>query len=151
MELTELKKNYEKIDKKLEELWRLLWLWQKSKSERRTRKKTTRRKGVWDNKELRESVFSHLSNINAILENIISYKGDFENALDLIELLSSEQDEELEKTLETDYKELEEKVNQFEDIYLLFDNEYDENSCTIDIHSGAGGTREDLWLGRNVI
>ena len=55
-----------------------------------------------------------------------------------------EQDEELERTLETDYKELEEKVNQFE-IYLLFDNEYDENSCTIDIHSGAGGTEACDW------
>ena len=93
---------------------------------------------------MRENVFSHLSNINAILENIISYKGDTKNALDLIELLSSEQDEELEKTLENDYKELEEKVNQFE-IYLLFDNEYDENSCTIDIHSGAGGTEACDW------
>ena len=35
-------------------------------------------------------------------------------------------------------------INQFE-IYLLFDNEYDENSCTIDIHSGAGGTEACDW------
>lgn len=44
MELAELKKNYEKIDKKLEEFWRLLWLWQKSQRKRRIRKKTTRRR-----------------------------------------------------------------------------------------------------------
>ena len=55
--------------------------------------------GFWDNKELRENVFSKLSNINAILENIISYKGDTKNALDLIELLSLEPDNELEETL----------------------------------------------------
>ena len=46
--------------------------------------------GFWDNKELRESVFSHLSNINAILENIISYKGDTKNALDLIEFANGD-------------------------------------------------------------
>ena len=100
--------------------------------------------GFWDNKELRESVFSKLSNINAILENIISYKGDTKNALDLIELLSLEPDNELEETLIKDYDKLKEEVEQFE-IYLLFDNEYDANSCTIDIHSGAGGTEACDW------
>ena len=100
--------------------------------------------GFWDNKELRESVFSKLSNINAILENIISYKGDTKNALDLIELLSLEPDNELEETLIKDYDKLKEEVEQFE-IYLLFDSEYDTNSCTIDIHSGAGGTEACDW------
>ena len=74
--------------------------------------------GFWDNKELRESVFSKLSNINAILENIISYKGDTKNALDLIELLSLEPDNELEETLIKDYDKLKEEVEQFE-IYLI--------------------------------
>ena len=100
--------------------------------------------GFWDNKELRESIFSKLSNINAILENIISYKGDTKNALDLIELLSLEPDNELEETLIKDYDKLKEEVEQFE-IYLLFDSEYDTNSCTIDIHSGAGGTEACDW------
>ncbi len=93
---------------------------------------------------MRESVFSELSNINAILENIISYKGDTKNALDLIELLSLEPDNELEETLVKDYDKLKEEVEQFE-IYLLFDSEYDANSCTIDIHSGAGGTEACDW------
>ena len=100
--------------------------------------------GFWDNKELRESVFSKLSNINAILENIISYKGDTKNALDLIELLSLEPDAELEETLVKDYDKLKGEVEEFE-IYLLFDSEYDANSCTIDIHSGAGGTEACDW------
>ena len=89
---------------------------------------------------MRESVFSELSNINAILENIISYKGDTKNALDLIELLSLEPDNELEETLVKDYDKLKEEVEQFE-IYLLFDSEYDANSCTIDIHSGSWWNR----------
>ena len=93
---------------------------------------------------MRESVFSELSNINAILENIILYKGNTKNALDLIELLSMEPDNELEETLVKDYDKLKEEVEQFE-IYLLFDSEYDANSCTIDIHSGAGGTEACDW------
>lgn len=62
----------------------------------------------------------------------------------MIELLSLEPDNELEETLIKDYDKLKEEVEQFE-IYLLFDNEYDANSCTIDIHSGAGGTEACDW------
>ena len=62
---------------------------------------------------MRENVFSHLSSINAILENIISYKGDTKNALDLIELLSLEPDNELEETLIKDYDKLKEEVEEY--------------------------------------
>ena len=76
--------------------------------------------------------------------NIKKQKGDTINNLELLELLETDTDETLEKTLEEEYNQLEKQVEELQ-ILLLLSKEYDKSSCVIDIHAGAGGTEACDW------
>jgi len=64
--------------------------------------------------------------------------------LDLRELIASENDENLLKSVEDSSKELEEELLAFE-LRVKLDSEHDENSAIVSIHAGAGGTESCDW------
>ena len=93
----------------------------------------------WNDKETAENVINELKELKNITEDISYLKRDINDYLELIDITDEEEINEL-----VDINKLTETVNKLE-IFLLLSGEYDSNNCTMEIHSGAGGTEACDW------
>ena len=98
----------------------------------------------WDNKEKADLTLKDISELKNLTQDIKKLKEDTENNLDLVELLLVEKDEELIHNLEDEVKNQNKKLEELS-ILLLLNGPYDKNNCTLEVHSGAGGTEACDW------
>ena len=98
----------------------------------------------WDNKEEADKIIKSVSELKNITEDIKNIRKNNQNNLDLIELLLVEKDEEIIHNLELEAKKETEELEKLS-ILLLLNGPYDKNNCTLEIHSGAGGTEACDW------
>jgi len=77
--------------------------------------------------------------LKTITTDITSVKEEINDDLELLDLTSDDELEEL-----FNIEELTKAVDKLE-IFLLLNGEYDKNNCTMEIHSGAGGTEACDW------
>ena len=98
----------------------------------------------WDDKEKADLTLKDIQELKNLTQDIKKLKEDTENNLELIELLLVEKDDELLQNLELDIKN---EIKQLEklSVLLLLNGPYDKNNCTLEIHSGAGGTEACDW------
>ena len=98
----------------------------------------------WDNKEEADKTIKAISELKNLTQDIQNIKNSNQNNLDLIELLLVEKDDYLLHNLEEEVKK---EVNELEklSILLLLSGSYDKNNCTLEVHSGAGGTEACDW------
>ncbi len=85
-----------------------------------------------------------VTELKKLTENIKKLTDDNRNNLDLIELLLEEKNDELIHNLEEEIQK-ETKLVEELSILLLLNGPYDKNSCTLEVHSGAGGTEACDW------
>ena len=78
------------------------------------------------------------------IENYKKIKKEFDSNYEIIDLLRTENDEELEKELINNIKLLEKEVSKLE-ITTLLSEKYDSNNAIITLHPGAGGTEAQDW------
>ena len=98
----------------------------------------------WNNKEHSESVVSELNNLKNTINSVSQVKNEISDALELIEMLKIESNDDVKKELEDSITNLENEVSSLE-INLLLSGEYDKCDSIIDIHPGAGGTESCDW------
>jgi len=98
----------------------------------------------WDNKEKADLTLKEISELKNLTQDIKNLKEETENSLELIELLLVEKDEELLHNLEEDAVNGAEKLEKLS-VLLLLSGPYDKNNCTLEVHSGAGGTEACDW------
>lgn len=98
----------------------------------------------WDNKEQADLTLKDISELKNLTQDIKSLKEETQNNLDLIELLLVEKDDELIHNLEEEALKQCEKLEKLS-ILLLLNGPYDKNNCTLEVHSGAGGTEACDW------
>ena len=98
----------------------------------------------WDNKEKADLTLKDISELKNLTQDIKKLKEDTENSRELTELLLVEKDDELIHNLEEEVKNENKKLEELS-ILLLLDGPYDKNNCTIEVHSGAGGTEACDW------
>lgn len=98
----------------------------------------------WNDKEHSESVVSELNNLKNTINSVSQIKTEINDALELIEMLKLENNDDIKKELENSITKLEDEVSSLE-INLLFSGEYDKCDAIIDIHPGAGGTESCDW------
>ena len=98
----------------------------------------------WNDKEHSESVVSELNNLKSIINSVSQVKKEISDALELIEMLKIESNDDVKKELEDSITNLENEVSSLE-INLLLSGEYDKCDSIIDIHPGAGGTESCDW------
>ena len=98
----------------------------------------------WDNKEQADIILKEISELKSLTQDIKNLKEETENNLELIELLLVEKDELLTQNLEEEVKKGTEKLKKLA-VLLLLNGPYDKNNCTLEIHSGAGGTESCDW------
>ena len=98
----------------------------------------------WNDKEHSESVVSELNNLKNTINSVSQVKKEISDALELIEMLKIESNDDVKKELEDSITNLEDEVSSLE-INLLLSGEYDKCDSIIDIHPGAGGTESCDW------
>ena len=98
----------------------------------------------WDDKEKAELTLKDIQELKNLTQDIKKLKEDTENNLELIELLLVEKDDELLQNLELDIKNETKQLEKLS-VLLLLNGPYDKNNCTLEIHSGAGGTEACDW------
>ena len=109
---------------------------------------------ILEEKTFEDGFWSNSSDSNIILKKIKEIKNDIKyytdidkqisDLIDLNELLSIENDEELEKQLISLSKSTSKLLDKFE-IQTLLSGKYDSNNAIITLHPGAGGTESQDW------
>ena len=98
----------------------------------------------WDDKEKADLTLKDIQELKNLTQDIKKLKEATENNLELIELLLVEKDDELLQNLELDIKNETKQLEKLS-VLLLLNGPYDKNNCTLEIHSGAGGTEACDW------
>ena len=99
--------------------------------------------GFWDDISRAEEVTKESKRVKDKLDrynNVVNKLDDIEVLYELME----EDDDESEKEIISEIKELEEEVNKYK-IEILLNGEYDKNNAILSLHVGVGGTDANDW------
>lgn len=98
----------------------------------------------WEDSQKSSAIFSQMSTIQKKTKLYEQLKSEFENLLELNELLLLERDSSLEKDLMANTQKMKVKMDDLE-VQTLLSGKYDANPAMITIHPGAGGTESQDW------
>ena len=98
---------------------------------------------IWNNVDYANKVNSELVNLKKTVSSFNNLSTKINDSISLLEILSSEDTNEL-KELETELNNIKNKINDLE-IETLLNGPYDNSSCYLEIHPGAGGTEACDW------
>lgn len=98
---------------------------------------------IWNNVDYANKVNSELVNLKKTVSSFNNLSAKINDSISLLEILSSEDTNEL-KELETELNNIKNKINDLE-IETLLNGPYDNSSCYLEIHPGAGGTEACDW------
>ena len=100
--------------------------------------------GFWNDKKSSEKTIEKLKNLKNIVDKAEALLNKINDLIELSNILIEENDEELLSQIEEDVKIIESEYSELE-TFLLFDGEYDDCNCILEIHPGAGGTESCDW------
>jgi peptide chain release factor 2 len=98
----------------------------------------------WDDQQAAQTVISEANALKDLVGEFTDLNDTYENLEVTYELLKEEPDEDFQKELVQEVKELTKKLNQFE-LQLLLNEPYDKNNAILELHPGAGGTESQDW------
>ena len=98
---------------------------------------------IWNNIDYANKVNSELVNLKKTVSSFNNLSTKINDSISLLEILSSEDTNEL-KELETELKNIKNEINDLV-IETLLNGPYDNSSCYLEIHPGAGGTEACDW------
>lgn len=98
----------------------------------------------WNNKEKADTIIKEMSELKNVTAGIKERKEKNQEEDELLDLLTLEEDTNLEHELEIEVKEEAKELEKLS-ILLLLNGPYDKNNCILEVHSGAGGTEACDW------
>ena len=98
---------------------------------------------IWNNIDYANKVNSELVNLKKTVSSFNNLSTKTNDSISLLEILSSEDTNEL-KELKKELKNIKNEINDLE-IETLLNGPYDNSSCYLEIHPGAGGTEACDW------
>ncbi len=98
----------------------------------------------WDDKDHADLVLKDISELRKLTSDIKKIRESNNNNIEICELLLVEKDEELSHNLEEEVIKESKKLEELS-VLLLLNGPYDKNNCTLEVHSGAGGTEACDW------
>jgi peptide chain release factor 2 len=98
----------------------------------------------WNNQQTAQTVINEANGLKEQVHQYMEMVEMQENLEISYELVREENDEDLREELETELKELMNKLNEYE-LQLLLSEEYDKNNAILELHPGAGGTESQDW------
>ena len=106
--------------------------------------KQTLAEDFWEDNQKSSIVYGKMNVLQKKINLYQSLKSDFDNLLELNELLLVEQEEDLAKDLVSNTKKLEKSIENLQTQTLL-SGKYDSSNALVTIHPGAGGTESQDW------
>lgn len=100
--------------------------------------------GFWDDMEASQKVLQKTKQLKDKVERYESLKGNWEDALTLIELANEENDDSMLGEVSVAAKKIEEELEQMT-LETLLSGPYDKNNAIMSFHAGAGGTEAQDW------
>lgn len=98
---------------------------------------------IWNNIDHANKVNSELVNLKKTVSSFNNLSTKINDSISLLDILSSEDKNEL-KELEIELNNIKNEINDLE-IETLLNGPYDNSSCYLEIHPGAGGTEACDW------
>lgn len=98
---------------------------------------------IWNNVDYANKVNSELVNLKKTVSSFNDLSTKINDSISLLDILSTEDTNEL-KELETELNNIKNEINDLE-IETLLNGPYDNSSCYLEIHPGAGGTEACDW------
>ena len=98
---------------------------------------------IWNNVDYANKVNSELVNLKKTVSSFNNLSTKINDSISLLDILSNEDINEL-KELETELNNIKNEINDLE-IETLLNGPYDNSSCYLEIHPGAGGTEACDW------
>ena len=117
----------------------------KLENELKEYEKQTTNPDFWNDSKTSSSILKKITGLKSKIEGYKKVKSEFDITCELNELLSTENDEELEKEFVNNIKKLEKDIDKLE-ITTLLSGKYDSNNAIITLHPGAGGTEAQDWV-----
>ena len=143
MELIELRKELEEINKRITEFKTSLKI--EDKTERVAEIENMMLEAdFWNDSEAASLLVTESKNIKKELDEFSEMIDYLEHSEEMVEFLKDEDDEEIYQDLLETVVSLKSSVEDFS-FRLLFSEEYDNNNAILEIHAGAGGTDATDW------
>lgn len=106
--------------------------------------KQTESQDFWNDTENSTKILSEVTELKKKITNYRDVESDVKTISEMIELLKTEQDKDIEKEIESLIDSTNTKIDSLE-ISTLLSGKYDKNNAIITIHPGAGGTEAQDW------
>ena len=100
--------------------------------------------GFWDDAEESQKILKKTGALKSKLESYEALKGDFEDALMMIELANEEGDESMVDDCRSSVEDIEKRIEELT-LTTLLSGEYDAKNALLTFHAGAGGTEAMDW------
>lgn len=143
MELIELRKELEEINKRITEFKTSLKI--EDKTERVAEiENMMLETDFWNDSEAASLLVTESKSIKKELDEFSEMIDYLEHSEEMVEFLKDEDDEEIYQDLLETVVNLKDSVEDFS-FRLLFSEEYDNNTAILEIHAGAGGTDATDW------
>ena len=104
----------------------------------------TENQNFWQDSEVSRKILSRISELKKKIEQFANVKNDINTITEMIELIQTEDDEDLEKETLKLIENANKEIDSLE-IATLLSEKYDKNNAIITIHPGAGGTEAQDW------
>ena len=107
--------------------------------------KQTTMQNFWEDTSNSSKVLKRITELKNKIGSFKSTKKELDNLIEIKNLLSEENDAELEKELDSGLKTLNTSIEKLE-ISTLLSGPYDINNAILTLHPGAGGTEAQDWV-----
>ncbi|WP_114746490.1 peptide chain release factor 2 [Falsibacillus pallidus] len=98
----------------------------------------------WNDQQQAQGVINESNGLKDLVNEYNDMVETQENLELTYELVKEEDDPELQEELESEMKDLVNRLNDYE-LQLLLSEEYDKNNAILELHPGAGGTESQDW------
>lgn len=106
--------------------------------------KETEDQSFWNDAESSSKKLARITELKKKITQYSNVKNEIETVKEMLELLSVEQDDEIEKEIQKSSEKIDKDLESLE-IATLLSGKYDKNNAIITIHPGAGGTEAQDW------
>ncbi|MCM8830081.1 MAG: peptide chain release factor 2 [Candidatus Omnitrophica bacterium] len=143
IEINQMKEKYREIKERWEEMKRNFDIPSLHK-EFLSLNEERAKKGFWDPRNEKEKM-DRWNILNDKISAVKEIDGKLDELMTVIELLSQENDEEIEKEGIKNIEEIEQKISEIKK-QLIWNSEEDTKNAIIELHAGAGGTEACDWV-----
>ncbi len=98
----------------------------------------------WNDQNKAKKIYDQLNEMKKIADEYDILEHLLLDLEETYNIVKETEDPDFEESLNVDYKEFEDKLDQYEKI-LLFSEQYDHHNVILEIHPGAGGTESQDW------